>query len=95
MVNVPHGFAGQWLCEATPGSGCPGTLPAGALKVKLYVATGGTVTLTATGQAEGAAAANEPVSATLEPPGTYTDLYCSPSAPCTATGDATAGDAAK
>jgi Bacterial lectin len=94
VVGVPHGFSGQWTCEATKDSGCPGTLPSGALKTKLYVAAGGTVTLTATGQA-GGAAAGEPVSATLEPPGSYADLYCSSAAPCTATGDATAGDAAR
>jgi hypothetical protein len=94
-VTVPPGFAGAWSCVATAGSGCPGTLGSGPLKVELYVASGGTVTLTATGQAEGTSAAEVPVSATLFPPASYIDLYCSETAPCTASGDATAGDAAK
>ena len=46
-------------------------------------------------QAEGTSAAEVPVSATLYPPASYIDLYCSQTAPCTATGDGTAGDAAK
>jgi hypothetical protein len=94
-VRVPPGYDGQWTCLATPGSGCPGKIGAGQLNVKLYIASGGTVTLTATGQAEGANAAHVPVSATLAPPATYTDLYCSRTVPCTATGDAVAGDVAK
>jgi uncharacterized repeat protein (TIGR01451 family) len=94
-VTVPHGFTGAWSCTYTVGSGCPGTLGSGSLKAELYVASGGTVTLTATGQAEGTSAAEVPVSATLFPPSSYIDLYCSETAPCTATGDGTAGDAAK
>ena len=92
-VRVPAGFTGQWTCSATPGSGCPATLGYGTLHALVYVASGGTVTVTATGQAQGTTA-EVPVSARLFPPGTYTDLYCSKSAPCTATGDAVAGDAA-
>jgi hypothetical protein len=94
-VAVPKGFSATWNCQATAGSGCPGTLGSGSLKAELYVASGGTVTLTATGQAEGTSAAEVPVSATLFPPASYIDLYCSQTAPCTATGDDTAGDAAK
>jgi hypothetical protein len=94
-VTVPKGFTGAWACQATQGSGCPGTLGSGSLKTELYVASGGTVTLTATGQAEGTSAAEQPVSASLWPPSSYIDLYCSEKAPCTATGDGTAGDAAK
>jgi hypothetical protein len=94
-VKVPPGFTGAWSCQATAGSGCPGTLGSGALKTELYVASGGTVTLTATGQADGTSAAEVPVSATLFPPASYIDLYCSETAPCTASGNATAGDAAK
>jgi uncharacterized repeat protein (TIGR01451 family) len=94
-VTVPPGFVGPWTCQATPDSGCPGKLGSGVLKTELYVASGGTVTLTTTGQAEGTAAAEVPVSATLFPPASYIDLYCSETSPCTATGDATAGDASK
>ena len=94
-VAVPPGFTGAWSCTYTAGSGCPGTLGSGALRAELYVASGGTVTLTATGQAEGTSAAEMPVSATLWPPSSYIDLYCSETSPCTATGDGTAGDAAK
>jgi hypothetical protein len=94
-VAVPQNFTGTWSCQATAGSGCPGTLGSGSLKVELYVASGGTVTLTATGQADGTSAAEMPVSATLFPPASYIDLYCSKTAPCTATGDGTAGDAAR
>ncbi len=90
-VHVPPGFTGQWMCHATPGSGCPGPLGSGRLGAKVYVASGGTVTVIATGQAEGTAAAEIPVSAALSAPATYTDLYCPKSAPCTAIGDATAG----
>lgn len=93
-VRVPAGFTAQWTCAATPGSGCPSTLGHGGLHALVYVASGGTVTVTATGQAEGTAAAEVPVSARLAAPATYTDLYCSKSAPCTATGDAVAGDVA-
>ena len=94
-ITVPPGFTGAWSCTFTPGSGCPGKLGTGTQKVELYVASGGTVTLTATGQADGTSAAEVPVSATLFPPSSYIDLYCSETAPCTASGDATAGDAAK
>jgi hypothetical protein len=94
-ITVPPGFTGGWSCMATAGSGCPGKLGSGTLKVELYIASGGTVTLTATGQADGTSAAEVPVSATLFPPSSYIDLYCSATAPCTATGDGTAGDAAK
>jgi uncharacterized repeat protein (TIGR01451 family) len=94
-VTVPKGFTGAWSCVATSGSGCPGTLGSGPLTAELYVASGGTVTLTATGQAEGTSAAEVPVSATLFPPSSYIDMYCGKNAPCTATGDGTAGDAAK
>jgi hypothetical protein len=95
VVHVPRGFTGKWTCMATRGSSCPGRLGAGRLRVKVYVARGGTVTLTATGHGGGAAAVKVPVSARLAPPGTYMDLYCSRSAPCTATGNAVAGDVAK
>ena len=94
-VRVPRRFTGRWTCLATRGSGCPGRLGSGQLRIKAYVASGGTVTLTATGQAARAAMRSVPVSATLAPPASYTDLYCSRSAPCTATGDAVAGHAAK
>jgi hypothetical protein len=94
LVRVPHGFDGAWTCLATAGSGCPGTLPAGQLNVKVYLASGGTVTLTATGDAAGAEGSMQ-VAATLAPPGSYTDLYCSRTAPCTAVGDAVAGNVAK
>jgi hypothetical protein len=94
-ITVPPGFTGAWSCQATAGSGCPGTLGSGRLKAELYVASGGTVTLTATGQASGTTAAEVPVSAKLWPPSSYIDLYCSETAPCTTSGDDTAGDAAK
>jgi hypothetical protein len=94
-VRVPRRFTGHWTCKATRGSRCPARLGAGGLGARIYVARGGTVTLTATGQADGAAAVKVPVSARLAPPGSYTDLYCSHSAPCTATGNAAAGQVAK
>jgi hypothetical protein len=94
IVRVPRHFTGHWTCKATRGSGCPARLGAGRLGVRVYVARGGTVTLTATGEAD-RAAVKVPVSARLTPPGSYTDLYCSHSAPCTASGNGAAGQVAK
>jgi uncharacterized repeat protein (TIGR01451 family) len=93
-VTVPQGYTGQWTCVATAGSGCPGSLGAGALHTQFYVASGGTVTLTATGQAEGGAVASVPEVATLYPPASYADLYCSQAQPCTVTGAGVDGEAA-
>jgi hypothetical protein len=94
-VRVPPGFGGSWTCKATSGSHCRRGLGAGRLTTRLYVASGGTVTLTATGQARGTSAAKVPVSASLWPPASYTDLYCREQARCTVTGDGAAGDVAR
>jgi Bacterial lectin len=94
VVQVPPGYDGDWTCIATEGSGCPGKLPTGQLSVKAYVASGGTVTFTATGSDPAGSVALSPVSATVAPPATYIDRYCSAAKPCSATGNATAGNTA-
>jgi uncharacterized protein DUF11 len=78
-LKVPAGFTGMWSCKTTWGSGCSEPIGSGSVTATLYIAAGGTVTLTATGTASGTAGGSASVSLS---PG-YTDTQCGQT--CTAT----------
>jgi len=78
-LKVPAGFTGMWSCKTTWGSGCSEPIGSGSVTATLYIAAGGTVTLTATGTASGAAGGSASLSLS---PG-YTDTQCGQT--CTAT----------
>jgi Domain of unknown function DUF11 len=82
-VKVPAGFTGVWSCQASWGSGCAEPIGAGSVTATLYIAAGGTVTLTAAGPAPAgtSAAAGGSASVSLSPG--YTDTQCGQT--CTAT----------
>jgi hypothetical protein len=79
-INVPMGFANPWTCTASFGSGCAEPIGMGSVTVPVYVAQGGTVTLTATGNAPAQAGGAASASVSLNP--AYTDTQCGAS--CTA-----------
>jgi uncharacterized repeat protein (TIGR01451 family) len=78
-MKVPAGFTGLWSCKSTFGSGCAEPIGSGSVTATLYVAAGGTVTLTAAGTAPTASGGSASVSLS---PG-YTDTQCGQT--CTAT----------
>jgi uncharacterized repeat protein (TIGR01451 family) len=88
-IAVPFGFTGQWGCKASPGSGCAEPIGTGNVTATIYVAAGGTVTLTATGPAS--ALSSTPASATVSLTAGYTDAQCGQT--CTATVTALQRDA--
>jgi uncharacterized repeat protein (TIGR01451 family) len=87
-ITVPSGFNGTWACTATYGSGCAEPIGSGSVKVPVYVAAGGMVTLTATGPAPARAGGAASASVSLDPG--YTDTECGPSC-AAAVGAAVAG----
>ena len=86
-MKVPAGFTGMWSCKATWGSGCSEPIGSGSVTATLYIAAGGTITLTATGTAAAgtsagaSATAGGSASVSLSPG--YTDTQCGQT--CTAT----------
>jgi hypothetical protein len=82
-ITAPFGFSGQWTCTATPGSGCAEPIGTGSVTATIYVAAGGTVTLTATGPAS--TLSSTPASATVSLTAGYADAQCGQTCTATAT----------